>query len=169
MRVLRSVPSKLRLLAAAAVLAAPAATLAAPAPAPRLDYIATLDGSCNKLAMEQHDLTRGCMAHLTNEVYRNGRVSFVFAIRTGGTIRFSGIAHQTMPDPDTAVQPVDQVVGKLASDFPAHLSKAKGECRYTNPTKGPSKVTCTATAPEGHYIAEFVSDGSEPTVRNFPR
>lgn len=151
------------------VQAAPAdAAKAAKAPRAHLEAAMFMVGNCEKLSLAANDLTKGCDGRLMNEVFSNGRTGFTFAMRQGPVVTFSGIAPQVKQGPDAAVQPIDVVIWNFNSGPARPIPiPAVGRCRFTNPYKGRATVSCTATAKDGEYSAEFVTDGSPPTGRNF--
>jgi hypothetical protein len=154
------------LLAAISLLHAGAATAAPEAAHVRAVMI--LDGSCRKLVLPGHDLTQGCDGRLVNEVYSNGRVGFTFVLTPGPIVSFSGIAPQVKQGPDAAIQPIDMVIWGFNSRPVRPIpNRVVGRCRFTNPYKGQATVSCRATAKDGEYSAEFVTDGSPPTERTF--
>ena len=76
-------------------------------------------------------------------------------------LTFSGQAKQIKPDPDTAVQPLDEVILSYKGKTDP-LITAVGTCKYNNPYNGPSYVDCHAQTEHGAFDAHFVSNGAEP-------
>ena len=133
-----------------------------------LKALLLMDGECQKLALPGHDVTQGCAGHLANEAYANGRTGFTFTLRSGPVVTFSGIAPQVKQGPDAAIQPIDVVIWNFNSGPARPIPmRVVGRCKFTNPWKGPATVSCTATAKDGEFAGEFVTDGAPPAERTF--
>ena len=128
---------------------------------PDMQSMIAMKGRCSVLRIGTVDASAKCLEALVNTVNRNGRVSFYFSTSDGAVVTFSGQGKQVKPDPNTAVQPIDEVIFgfKGATNEPAN---AVGFCRYTNPYKDVATIACTAQTDRGTYQAEFTSDGKPP-------
>lgn len=146
---------------------APAKTATHPKAGTPLTALLLMNGECQKLALSGKDVTEGCDGHLANEVYANGRTGFTFTMRTGPVVTFSGISPQVKQGPDAAIQPIDVVIWNFGSGARPIPIPVVGRCRFTNPYKGQATVNCTATAKDGEFSGEFVTDGSTPSERTF--
>lgn len=134
-----------------------------------LDYIAMMDGRCERLVLAQGpDASSRCEPHLMNEVFKSGRVGFTFMVGDLAVVSFSGTGQQVKDDPNTASQPVDRVTFTLiGTGTPPNVIPAAGVCTYTNPYAGPSHVTCSAHTSNGNFEGAFVSDGHDPKIKHF--
>jgi hypothetical protein len=129
--------------------------------------LAVLHGTCTSMLVPSFDFTRGCRPTLTNQILQSGRIEFTFTIGNGAIVTFSGSAPQIKQGPDTAVQPIDRVVFRVDPAAPPNTMRAVGKCTYSNPYKGPARVSCEGAQREGSYSGEFKTDGSPPTMQAF--
>jgi len=77
-----------------------------------LSTVAVLEGRCTKLLAGKYDWSRGCMARMVNETYKNGRSGFTFVVSDLGIIVFSG-DQQVKSSEDKVSQTVDTVIFTL--------------------------------------------------------
>jgi hypothetical protein len=105
---------------------------------------------------------------LLNTSFDNGRSGYYFTTTDGVLITFTGPANrQTKTDPDNAIEPIDAVIINHSKENKPVTLEADGQCKISNPNKGPAPVSCAATTPKGKFEAEFTSDGSPPDVKTF--
>jgi hypothetical protein len=115
--------------------------------------VGTLSGSCEKLLIAGKD-TASCGAVLLNTTYRDSRSGFYFVTRDGAALTFSGIGKQQVkPHADRAVQPIDLIIFGFQGIH--EKQRAVGECDFTNPHNGPSRIICRATTDKGTFGADF--------------
>ena len=147
----------------------PAEAQAAKKAAPRGTVeLAMLQGACSRLVIGKRDLSPDCTGRLLNTNYPDGRSGFYFVSKGGAALTFSGMgSKQVKLDADTVIQPIDKII--VTSDGKTSSTDAAGECRFTNPNKGPAPVTCRANGASGAFEAAFVSDGRPPEITSINR
>ena len=120
-----------------------------------------INGTCNRLVTPEGDQTQICDAQLLNMAFPSGNSSFIATMKDKGGISFRG--RDSAAAGDIATIKLDTIIltGKDLSSPPVTI-KAKGECTYTNPNKGPIHVDCSADTARGKYELSFVSDGVWP-------
>lgn len=133
----------------------------------RVVSIIVMDGRCQALSVGGYNFTSGCASHVENDVLSNGRTGFTFFVSSGSTVTFSGVAPQLKLSADEVIQPVDVAIWKMSPDAPSMPEHVVGQCRFTNPYKGPATVACTATGKHGEYAANFRTNGAEPARKDF--
>ena len=123
-------------------------------------------GKCDRLIIFGNDKSAQCKPALINSEFKDSRTGFYFSASDSIIVTFSGMGdNQVKEDKDTAVQPIDRVIVGGAGE-PSNIP-AVGECRFTNPYKGPAPVHCTATTKLGKFEGNFVTDGNEPDRKEF--
>lgn len=125
-----------------------------------------VSGSCRGLTVFGADWTPTCVGSMQNVIHANGVQSLIFSAGDRALVTFIGRS-QTMVDGGRVARlRIDgvQVIPMQPGARPAEF-RAVGECRFSDPFKGPMRTTCTAAAPQGRFAAEFMTDGSRPSVR----
>ena len=162
-------PARLGSALAVAALLLPAGAAPAQNGLDNLVGIATMTGSCERMALPDRDLTRECAGRIGNSVHGDGRSGFAF-FTDRAVISFAG--QDSAAIGDRATLHVDEVIISRtdtgATPRP-QVIRATGACIYTNPYAGVSTITCDAAAREGRYSARFRSDGRPPDVQRFDR
>lgn len=123
----------------------------------------SLRGRCTELRAAGHDFTSGCVGKVVNANNDNGAVAFIFTVRTGALIVFTGDGDDQVAAGNVATQPVSEVTFSLGIQGVAdnHI-RAAGTCKYGNPFAGVAQVTCTASTKDGEFSAKFTSNGQKP-------
>ena len=139
--------------------------IAAPLPAAQQGIapgtvMGTLTGTCSALIVAGVDRTAQCNATIINAAYKTGNGSFMFAM--GDTV-VSFFGRDSAAVGDQATIYLTKVFvnngGKLDE---RQSSDVSGTCTYTNPHKGPVRVSCEAIGAKGKYRAVFTSNGKMP-------
>jgi hypothetical protein len=131
-----------------------------------LQAVAILNGNCTQLSFAGKDATRACVGKITNTMYKTGRTGFVFMAGDLAVITFSGADNPAQGDQATVR--LDKVIFTLVgTGTEPNVIPATGNCRYTNPYAGPSRITCSASTKDGKFSGAFVSDGAEPDIKEF--
>jgi hypothetical protein len=120
-----------------------------------------LTGTCKRLLTPEGDQTRLCDPEVINLVLRSGNSSFIATTKGKGGISFRG--KDSPAKGDVASLKVFMILLSGNGPTPAIEVKAKGQCTYTNPNKGPVNVECLAKTSKGAYQLSFVSDGVWPS------
>jgi len=150
----------------AAGFAAFACLSAASAPAGPLPglKIAGMEGQCTRLVTRGEDRTAKCDPLLLNNIYDNGRSSFLFFTQNKEAI-VSFLGNDSKAQGDTGTLKVTQVYMTGFDGKPVpHEMGATGSCTYTNPYKGVARVDCKAGSGDNQFEASFVSNGQPPNV-----
>jgi hypothetical protein len=129
----------------------------------------TLKGRCNQLEIPEiikreipkTVTTENCIGTLISLSSADGQILFSFVTKDGVTISFAG-PNQTKPDSNSAVLSLETVTVRVEEII--NTFNANGVCRYANPYKGPTKISCRAETPAGSFAGDFTTDGSTPTV-----
>ena len=126
-----------------------------------------LKGDCSRLTMAGNVASPYCKGMATNTSYKTGRSGFVFLAVDSAIVTFSGKDNPAVGD--NASITLDKVIFSLVGLGTAPNSiNAKGTCTYSNPVGGRrARIVCNATTTSGAFNATFVSDGSEPDVKEF--
>jgi hypothetical protein len=119
-----------------------------------------LSGTCKRLTTPEGDQTAACDKELINVAFASGTSSFIATMKNKGGISFRG--RDSAAKGDVATIRVNMILLTKASFAPAVELKAKGQCIYTNPNKGPLHVDCTADTANGKYELSYVSNGVWP-------
>ena len=131
--------------------------------------IATMSGTCERLALPDRDLTRECAGRIGNSIHGDGRSGFAF-FSGHAVISFAG--QDSAAVGDRATLHVDEILITRTDPGSAprpEIISAAGTCIYTNPYAGVATITCEAAARQGRYSAHFRSDGRPPDVQRFDR
>ena len=132
-------------------------------PPHRPTTITSMTGTCGRLIIEAHDLTRGCQPRVANIEYSDGQVTFIYAVGDDFTVTFSGNGRQQVHrGPETAVQPIDALYTSLMG-HPSKPIRVVGSCEFSNPYNGPVAINCHAEGDAGRLDAEFTTDGRPPS------
>jgi hypothetical protein len=118
-----------------------------------------INGTCNRLLSPEGDQTAECDKELINVAFPSGNSSFIATTRKGG-VSFRG--RDSAAKGDVATIRLTSVILTTDLSTPPVEIKAKGQCTYTNPNKGPIHVDCSADTANGKYELSFVSDGVWP-------
>lgn len=125
-------------------------------------------GECQLLTVFGDDWTHTCVGSLQNVIHANGVQSLMFSAGDRALVTFIG-RNQTMTDGGRVARlRIDgvQVIPMQPGARPAEF-RAAGECRFSDPFKGPMRTVCAASAPQGRFAGEFMTDGSRPSVSGF--
>src|SRR5215210_3243976 len=121
-----------------------------------------LNGTCSALMVGGEDRTADCKATAINNAYPNGNGSFMFLM---GDEIVSFFGRDTKAVGDQAVIHLTRVsVNNGGMVDQRRSSDVSGTCTYTNPNKGPVRITCEATGAKGRFRAVFTSDGRPPEL-----
>ncbi|MBJ7408882.1 MAG: hypothetical protein JHD15_00735 [Phenylobacterium sp.] len=92
------------------------------------------------------------------------KVAFIFSVNGGALLSFVGDgAQQVNPSPNTATQPVNEVVFSIGIEgVPDNRFQAAGTCKYGNAFAGVTQITCTASTDKGDFSARFTTSGKPP-------
>lgn len=129
-----------------------------------LAILATMNGKCHKLIIGDADASEICEDVVTNAAYKTGRSSFQF-VAENKVVGFYGTDNPAKDD--QAVLKVERVTLNLMMGMPSTSAPASGTCTYSSPYAGPSLIQCTAISLGKTFSATFVSDGQEPSVKEF--
>ena len=119
-----------------------------------------LHGTCSRLTTPDGDQTSSCGNDLTNTAFSSGNSSFIATIKDKASVSFRG--RDSAARGDVATIKLDTVILTGTDVSQITSIKARGQCTYTNPNKGPVHVECEASTPRGKYELSFVSDGVWP-------
>jgi hypothetical protein len=128
-----------------------------------LASVVTLSGTCEAFVARGADRTALCTGHVINSAHSDGRSGFTFVVG-GEAIDFAGDDSAAVGD--RAVLHVDtMIVARTDAAGPPRpeIIRARGECSYTNPYAGISRIDCTATTDQGEFRVRFHSDGTPPS------
>lgn len=126
--------------------------------------IAGMEGQCTRLTTRGEDRTSKCDPLLLNNIYDNGRSSFLFFSQNKNAI-VSFLGNDSKAVGNVATLQVTQVYMTGFDGKPVpHEMNATGTCRYTNPYEGVAHVDCLAGSGDNRFEASFVSDGKPPNV-----
>jgi hypothetical protein len=152
-----------RAVALLACLAASSASLAQEPPRSLGMAMAKLNGTCKQLLTPQGDRTDKCTSWILNIAYSTGRSQFMVMIGDKESISFGG--KDSPAQGDSATLTLDYVLTGKGDLSRQTRHEARGDCSYTNPYAGPSKIDCIAKTNDGSYELHFVSDGKPPQVQ----
>ncbi|MDH4743191.1 hypothetical protein OMP43_04080 [Sphingomonas sp. CBMAI 2297] len=120
-----------------------------------------MNGACNRLTTPEGDRTPECDKQLINIAFASGNSTFLATMEGKGSISFRGRDSAARGDVATIALRSVILTGTDLSSPPVEI-KAKGQCTYTNPHKGPIQVECSANTAKGKYELSYVSDGVWP-------
>ena len=132
------------------------------AAAQALQHVVSVDGTCQRLVIEDIALSGNCGAAVLQTIYDDGRTGFYITAADGSQVfAFSGF-EQSSPGQTEVTQTLDKVI---LSGEPATSIPVTGSCTYGNPYAGPMTILCDAQdTSRQRYQFEFVTDGSEPEI-----
>jgi hypothetical protein len=147
-----------------------ASLCAAHANAGKLTKVATVIGICKTLIVQ--DIQASCSNKVVNLELPNGENGFTFFANGkdghDAVISFYGNGkNERHPDPDTAVQIIDEVNITLRGKTDHYVTSGVG--KFTNPFKGtPALIHCASKTDHGLFAGEFISNGVAPIWAEIP-
>ena len=124
-------------------------------------YVFFESGKCSRLTVGGDDATPHCLGKMADVDYVDGRTTYMFFADKDLRIGFSGLRSQQSDVGDSVIQTIDKITMKMPGTDKFLTYPAKGSCRFSDPTKGPAPMICSATTAKGRFEADFLS-GGEP-------
>ena len=130
----------------------------------------TVRGDCTELVVFGDDWSSTCVGSLTNVIHANGVLTFMFSAGDRALLTFIGRRQRPADGGRAAVLQIDgvQVIPMRPGARHAEF-RAQGECRFSDPFAGPMRTRCLASAPQGRFSADFMTDGGRPDISDFRR
>jgi hypothetical protein len=132
--------------------------------------MSVVEGTCSSVvAVGASAVANQCDGKAINMVVRTDRLREIWTFSHGQvTMAFSGWAdRETKPSADTVILPVDtvRVIGRHLAN---RDTKGAGVCRYGNPYKGPTTITCSIDVNGNPAAVAFRTSGARPVSISAP-